>query len=213
MVEEKKKRNSKWLLLVVAAFFGLPLLCGLYLNWSEDPAEQAVRETRQAAESTAEASEEKDDEDSPTPTQLASEPTATFTARGGLVVAIDGALGESNRGNRRKMTNINYREGEETISVTWAADDNFSSGFIVTGIQGDAAAVLRAIDESGVAYEQVFLAATFAVRDAAGNDSEEEVMLASFDRETIERINWENFLATDVFELALNYNIAPALSE
>ena len=173
--------------------------------------EQAVRETRQAAEETAEASEEEDD--SPPPPPLASEPTATFTARGGLVVAIDGALGESNRGNRRKMTDINYREGEDTIEVTWAADDNFSSGFIVTGIQSDAAAVLRAIDESGVEYERVFLAATFALRDAAGNDSEEEVMLASFDRETIERINWDNFLATDVFELAINYNLAPVLSE
>lgn len=206
---EKKKWNPKWLLLGVAVVFGLPLLCGLYFNWTEGPATPGEQETRAAAAASAA------EEDSPTPTHaFVSLPTPTYDTYDRLVVGIDEGLGELNRGNgRRKMTDINYREDEGSIEVTWAADDNFSNGLIVAGIQSDAAAVLRAIDESGVDYERVFLAATFAVQDAAGHASESEVMLASYDRSTIERINWSNFLATEVFDIALNYNIAPVLSE
>lgn len=205
MTDEKKpKRNRKWVLWVVVAVVGLPLLCGLILNWAEEPATADIREPTQAVDNES--------DDSPT---RAPRPTATFYPSGVLRVAINDALGESNRDrtNDRKFTTLDYREGEGSISVTWAADDNFSSGLIVAGIKNDAAAVLRAIDESGVDYERVFLAATFAVQDAAGHASESEVMLASYDRATIERIDWSSFLATEVFDIAINYNIAPVLSE
>ena len=152
--------------------------------------------------------------DAPPPPTRTPTPAATLEPRGRLVVGVDAALGELNRGNnRRKMTDVDYREDEGSISVTWAADDNISNGWSVAGIEGDAADILRAIDESGVEYETVFLAATFALQDAAGNPVESEVMLASYDRATIERIDWGSFNRAEALDIANHYQIAPALDE
>lgn len=214
MATEKKRDRRLWLALAALALLVVvPVLCGLILSLSEGPSVAEGIETRDAARATADEVDEVNDR--PTPTRaFVSLPTPTYDSYDRLVVGIDAGLGELNRGNgRRKMTDINYREDEGSISVTWAADDHFSNSLIVTSIQSDAAAVLRAIDESGVEYERVFLAATFALQDASGNASESEVMLASYDRETIERINWGSFLATEVFDIAMNYQVSPVLSD
>lgn len=204
-----KARNNRGILIGVLVLVGL-IVAGRLISSGGSPSPTGTGTGGQAEQ----AADEPDDRPTPTRTR-APEVTNTYSPHGTLVVAINEALGESNRDrtNNRKFTNLDYRETEGSISVTWAADDNFSSSLIVAGIEGDAADVLRAIDESGVDYERVFLAATFALQDAAGNAFEGEVMLASYDRATIERIDWDTFLRSEAFDIAGHYQISPVLSD
>lgn len=162
-----------------------------------------------AIEATEEASEETAATDTPLPS-----PSPALSGEAGLRAAVDAALGESNRDTAggRKLTAVTWREGEGTVEVTWAADDNFGS-LIAAGIRNDAAAVLRAVHESGLPYERVFLAATFALIDSDGRDVEGEVMLASYDDAGVRRLAGRDFPAAGVFDAAATAWLSPVLDE
>lgn len=120
-----------------------------------------------------------------------------------LRAAVDDALGESNRGGR-KLADVVWRQEEGSVSVTWAADDGFSSGLILDGIERDTAAVLGAVADSRLPYGHVFTSVTFAVT-IDGKDSEAEVVSAAFGRGRPD--------AGDVWDAADSYRIAPLLRE
>lgn len=142
----------------------------------------------------------------------AARPTATYTVIGGLVVAVNEGLGESNRGtnNGRQMTGVDWREGEPVVRVVWAVDDNFA-GLRLAGALGDVAAILRAVDGAGVAYEAIEVSGTFALADGAGRVTEREVISARFTRAAVAAADWDALSPMDVLTLAETYWTHPEL--
>lgn len=136
----------------------------------------------------------------------AARPTATYSPAGGLVVAVNDALGPSNRemNNGRKMTGVDWREGADTVRVVWAVDDNFAA-LRRAGALGDVFAILRAVDEAGIDYREIVVSGTFTMADEAGNVAEREVIGATFDRTAVGRANWDTLSPMDVLTLAETY--------
>ena len=66
----------------------------------------------------------------------------------------------------------------------------------------DTVEVLKAIDESGIPYDWVYIGSTFAMQDQFGNASEMEVLTLAYSAETLDRINWDNFIFSNVFDIA-----------
>jgi hypothetical protein len=141
------------------------------------------------------------------------EPTVTVPPDVALRATIDAALGESNRDLGQKLNLLDIRPEEGSISVGWAADDNFSTDLIVGGMKLDTVDVLKAIDASAVPYEWIFIGSTFAMQDQFGNPDEMEVLTLAYKKETVDRINWENFSFTNVFDIADTFVLHPAFQE
>lgn len=139
------------------------------------------------------------------PTRAASS-TATYTAAGGLVVAVNEALGPSNRemNNGRKMTGVDWRVGEDTVRVVWAVDDTLQ-GLRRAGALMDVAHILRAVDDAGIAYQTVEVSGTFTLADAAGRVAEREVIGATFPRAAVAAADWDTLSPMDVLSLAETY--------
>lgn len=179
-------------LLLVAACPLVVGLLGLALGGSPSPGATNLADDRATAEAFLSGV-----------TRSAARPTATYTAIGGLVVAINEGLGESNRDTTagRKMTGVDWREGEPTVRVVWAVDDHFA-GLRLAGALGDVAHILQAVDGAGVAYEAVEVSGTFRLADGAGRVAEREVIAARFTRAAVEAADWETLSPMDVLTLA-----------
>ena len=132
-------------------------------------------------------------------------PTATYTAAGGLVVAVNEALGASNRdmNNGRKMTGVDWRAGADTVRVVWAVDDNLAALRRAGALQ-DVFNILRAVEDAGIAYETIEVVGTFTLEDRAGRVAEREVISATFDRAAVEAADLDALSPMDVLTLAEN---------
>lgn len=198
-------------------------ICGLITTFFGDPApaEETAGQPEATAEVVAAVEEAPTDTPAPEPTDIpaptpttppvATDPPADPVAA--LRSTIDTALGESNRGLGRKLNLFEPGPGENTIVIGWAADDNFSTNMIVGAMQLDTVEVLKSVDQSGIVYDQVFIGSTFAMQDQFGNPSEMEVLTLAYNKETLDRINWDNFIFSNVFDIADLFILHPAFEE
>lgn len=139
----------------------------------------------------------------PTVTSVPPTPAPTLSSEAQLQLAIEKALGPSNRETVERVSDFSMDTGPESeIFVEWAINDNLTEGLIKSGTQMDIADILEAIDKSGLKYGSVHVEGTFSMVDQYGNVSEMVVVSAIYMRATIERINWENFLWDNVYAIA-----------
>lgn len=117
------------------------------------------------------------------------------------------ALGTSNR-NRERAT-IDVAGGRITVLV--AFNDNLTEGMIQSGMQIDIADTLKAVSQSGYNFSDIIIRGTFPLVDKFGNSRETEVLQAEYSKSTVSRINWNNFLFDNVFDIADSIHIDPAV--
>ncbi|MCK4822419.1 hypothetical protein KA005_42035 [bacterium] len=79
----------------------------------------------------------------------------------------------------------------------------------IYGAQRDATDILEVISNSELGIEYVRLAGTFSMVDSYGNVSEDIVLKLFFSPETIEKINFENFLSDNIYNIADGKDIHP----
>ena len=77
------------------------------------------------------------------------------------------------------------------------------------GARLDIRNMLEVIADSQEPYTSVFLRGTFALTDQFGNESEANVVEATFTKSAIDRINFENFLTDNVYAIAEDPYIHP----
>lgn len=147
--------------------------------------------------------------DSPTETsatQPTSAPTAAPTAgpTPTFEQSISSALGERNR-----EAPVTIRNESGVIIVEWPINDNLSGSMIKTGAMMDTVDILRAIHESGVEYQLISLAGTFALVDKFGNSSESPVIWLDMSKETMSKINWTDKTFVD----SLLYKRLPEIAD
>lgn len=139
----------------------------------------------------------------PTETETPTTPTATLEPAASMRLKIEQALGSGNRDIPR-FNSFSWDEARGEISVTFAANDNLSEGLIKIGIQTDIADILKIVSENkeNLPYQSLVVASTFSLVDVYGNAEEKNVVIATYTRENLEQINWDNFLHENVYVIA-----------
>lgn len=135
--------------------------------------------------------------DTPAPTPTS---TATLSPVDQLRVSIQAALGEGNRDIPR-LQEFDILE-EVDLWVVWSINTSLTIGWIRDGAQADAFNILQAIHSTGFDYRSVALIGTFSMTDVYGNSEEADVISVTYNRETVERINWNNFSLDNVYTIA-----------
>ena len=100
---------------------------------------------------------------------------------------------------------INDRLGHPTqkiIQVRWQISDNLTNRLMRRGAMMDIEAILKAVDESGIACFEVKVSGNFPLVEKFGNTSNSVVTKATYKGSTIQRINWPNFITDDVYNIA-----------
>jgi hypothetical protein len=118
-----------------------------------------------------------------------------------LCANIEKDLGSSNRDVKRMATCI-LEQGE--IQVTVAGNDNFTSDMINQSLQLDIKHVLKTIVQSNtsLSYQGVVVVVTFPLVDFNGNVTESNVVIATYKKERIQQVNFDNFLTENIYQLA-----------
>lgn len=130
------------------------------------------------------------------------EPTLTLEPHTALKAEIERVLGSGNR-NVPRLTTLNFDDPEQgAIFVNWAINDNLTENLIIFGAKSDATDILKALAQSRIDYTYVILSGSFPMVDKFGNSDEKNVVNLTFYKETVERINWENFLSDNIYDIA-----------
>lgn len=108
-------------------------------------------------------------------------------------------LGSSNR-NRAKVYKV--EEEGDNIRIIFAIDDNLTDGWIKDGAKSDITKILQTVQPSGNIYSEIIIWGTFGLSDKYGNSAEEIVLKVSYTPATIKKINWDNFLSDNVYDIA-----------
>ena len=116
-----------------------------------------------------------------------------------IETAVREALGSSNRGLDR-ATAVSIDEGDE-VGIIWTLSAEVSEQRTLSA-KRDVAAVLRAIQGTGVVYGQVIVHGTFPIVGPLGGISEEPVVNAIYNRGQLYGIDWDTFPTEDVYLIA-----------
>jgi hypothetical protein len=149
----------------------------------------------------------------PTQTFTPAPPTATLEPIQDLQSRIKTSLGTSNRDIER-LTEFDWSDSDKSLIIVWSINDNFTQDFIMIGAENDVTEMLKIIAQSGLLpeYQFVTFVGTFPLRDSFGNVTEDRVITASYDKTTVDKINWPNFISSDVFKIADLIGIHPAMT-
>jgi hypothetical protein len=195
-MEDGKKKSSKKRNIIIGIIFIIVILCIVVIALPS-PSKESTTETtdtekvaEQVATNTPEPTETEETKDTPEPIEKIKS----------LVINV---LGSSNRDVPR-LSDLIWDEASSEIVVTFAGQDNLTDSMITTGIQMDITDILNVIYNSNtpIPYNNICVVATFPLVDKYGNASEENVVIATYSRETLEKINWENFLTDNIFMIS-----------
>ena len=117
------------------------------------------------------------------------------------------ALGKSNRGVERVPK---FYVFNQIVYCVVAFNQNLTTGWTKESAQWDIADVLKEIRSSGYRYSKIEVTGTHSLTDKFGNESEEEVVRARYERATVDKINWDKFRAENIYEIADDVWIHPA---
>ena len=195
------KKHIKWVVIGgVALIVLLCMLIGIFSGGKEEPP-TAEQSNEEQVRQTIEASNKQTAQAIPTSTP---EIISTLEPLDQIRNLLADELGESNREIQR-ITSVDWVDEWSEIQITFTANDNlFGIDSIYRGIQTDIIEILNIIQSSNTSfpYESVCVIATFPLVDTYGNETESNVVLATFSRENLDKVNWDNFLTDNLFEIA-----------
>jgi hypothetical protein len=204
-----KKKFPIWVLIILG-FFTLCFVC-ITASVAMDQLGLLPTLTPAPPTNTALPSETPGPTNTPGPTDT---PTAAPLPIDQLRLEIEKALGDGNREIPR-LTEFNWSESDKTLIIQWALNDNLSQDLIMVGVQTDITDMLKVISTSGLLPEFQFVTfvGTFPLVDKFGNVTEDRVVTANYNKSTVDKINWDNFLYTNIFDIAELSFIHPAMTQ
>lgn len=122
----------------------------------------------------------------------------TATGDSSLIEPISDALGTS---NREAHPRVDVAQDGATILVTWAINENLTEGLTKDNARIEAIEVLEAIQNAGIDYDMVQLNGTFTLVDELGNESESDVVSATYPKSVIDDINFDGFDFKNAFTI------------
>ncbi len=97
------------------------------------------------------------------------------------------------------------------VSVTFAADDNLTKGFIKSGACMDITKLAEKLEQCITNLGYLEVVATFSLQDRWGNAKEQPVIHAGFSRETLKKVKWANLYGEGILKAADFARVIPAL--
>ena len=149
----------------------------------------------------------------PTNTPLPTEvplPTRTLSPDASLQAIVENALSSSNRDVER-ITEA--KTTLDVINIEWSINDNLSENLIRASAKLDTVEILEAIHTSGLEYSMINLTGYFPLIDTFGNSEETPVVWLTYTKETVDKINWSNFLHDNAYVVADSVNIHPVFED
>jgi hypothetical protein len=108
-------------------------------------------------------------------------------------------LGTGNRDVERIQSLRVTRDG--WVHITWAINDNLSVNLVAASAKLDITEVAEALCNAGYC-DGLTMHGTFSMQDQYGNVTEDTVVHVVLRPETLEKINWENFVHTNIYNIA-----------
>ena len=214
----RKKRY--WALGIVGVFVVLALI-GAIVGPPDDTGVSAPATTAEPAPTATDAPSTVPSTAAPTtaPTTAApttAAPTTTKQQPIPLRQAVGNALGSSNRGRNPRPDQWDAPFGH-TIILRWAIDDNLTEGLVKSGARLEVVKILKAIrahpDWTTKKYPGVTMSGTFTLVNDLGEESEDVVIRAHYDRATINRMNFDNIDFHRILNVADPVFIHPTFQE
>ena len=139
---------------------------------------------------------------------------APLDSKAEMKIRIEALLGTGNR-NLPRLIALNFNDPEPgAIFVNWNINDNLSEDLIRSGAKSDATDILQAIwAQTGIEYTYILLSGSFPMQDEFGNSDEKNVVNLVFNKETVEKINWTNFLSDNIYIIADEANVWAAFQD
>ena len=122
---------------------------------------------------------------------------------------IEKALGKSNRGIKPRVEVYGPEAGAD-IAIGWAINENLTQGLTKDDARVEATKILEALAKSKINYTTVLITGTFLLVDQMGNEAETNVVIGTYTKELVDKINFENFNPKNVFEIDPTAYIHPA---
>lgn len=198
----KKMKPIVIILIILAALFVLCLIIGLISSGS--PSGKATSTARSMTETIAAIPTE-------TPIPTAAIPTPTFDPQAGLRKGLTVVLGSSNRNVERLRSLVFDVPNPGDVYIEWSINDNLTEDLIKASIKSDATELLKFIDQVGYPYNNVILYGYFPLVDVYGKSTEENVVKLVFYPATIQKIEWYGFNFENIYTIADESEIAPAV--
>jgi hypothetical protein len=148
----------------------------------------------------------------PTPTSTPSEtpvPAITLSPEAVLRDLLTAELGDSNRDVAR-LTNL---EMGDPLVIDFAINDNLTEDFIRRGAMLDFVSILELLSTSNIPFSKVSISGSFPLVDVYGNSKETMVVYGLYPKETIAKINFDNFITDNIYAIAEENFIAPAFRD
>ena len=105
--------------------------------------------------------------------------------------------------NTPRLTKIAYSTPENgDITITWSLQRYSTPALTESNAQIDAVNILKTLKKNKTRYIYVILIGMFPPSIANNNSTEQEVLNLGFNKSRLDKVNWEEFPSSDVFNLA-----------
>lgn len=133
----------------------------------------------------------------PTAPLMTASPVATLDSKVVLREGLMQVLGTE------RLTKISYSKPEAgDITITWAIENNDLRPTTKAAAQIDATAILKVLKDSKSRFIYVVLIGTISMPDPQGQETNIQVINLGFNKSKLDKINWEDFQSSDIFNLA-----------
>lgn len=129
--------------------------------------------------------------------RLTAIPVATIDSKVILREGLIQALGTE------RLTKISYSKPEAgDITITWAIENNDLRPTTKAAAQSDATTILKILKDSKSRFIYVVLIGTISMPDPQGQITETQVLSLGFNKSKLDKVAWEDFQPSDIFNLA-----------
>lgn len=106
-------------------------------------------------------------------------------------------------GNFPRLTKISYSVPESgDITITWVINGKVNQNPTKVDAQMDATNILKVLKENKTRFIYVVLIGIFSMQDKDGNTTATQAMNLGFNKSKLDKVNWEDFQPSDIYELA-----------
>ncbi|MCB9147742.1 MAG: SH3 domain-containing protein [Caldilineaceae bacterium] len=139
---------------------------------------------------------------------------------GGLIDFIERKLKSNREGVGDPVVDVilylgdNGASGTYNIRIDYALNDGWDGPSIIRGAAYDISSILEFAQKNYAGrYNDIMFFGTMSLVDTLGNTSEDIVLKAVYKRDLIDAINFDGFIATNVFDITDNKYIHPVMTK
>lgn len=121
-------------------------------------------------------------------------------------------LGETNNMKKDRINSIVVSEEDNGVLINLNASENFTVNMTKKGMWMDTIEILEPLHNLNK-FDIILVNWYLPLVDTYGNESDSLVMSIDMNKETLDKINWENFLTDNLPNVADHYHNHPALND